>query len=293
MLFPLLRLAALAGLLLAGACASPQGGGASSPAGAPTPTASPAALPQLTIDAADYSFTVPDTIPAGWVRVTLKNGGKEIHHVQFFRANAGVTAADLTAAIQKGPPAVFAIAKAEGGAGSTIPSGTSESIVELSQGTYMLVCFIPAADGAPHFAKGMSKTFAVTGSAGAAAPVTEGTVSAKDFTFPDFPATLAPGRHLFKFTNAGPQQHEINFLKLTAGKTQNDVLTFFASPAPPAGPPPFTPAGGTQAITSGETTATIVVDLQPGDYVAICNVPDPASGKSHLALGMIKQFSVK
>ncbi len=37
----------------------------------------------------------------------------------------------------------------------------------------------------------------------------------------------------------------------------------------------------------------IVVDLKPGNYLAICNIPDPASGKPHSALGMIKEFMVK
>ena len=34
-------------------------------------------------------------------------------------------------------------------------------------------------------------------------------------------------------------------------------------------------------------------DLPAGDYAAICQIPDPASGKPHLALGMAKGFTVK
>jgi hypothetical protein len=37
----------------------------------------------------------------------------------------------------------------------------------------------------------------------------------------------------------------------------------------------------------------MTIDLQPGEYVAICNIPDPASGVAHSRLGMIQPFTVK
>jgi hypothetical protein len=33
-------------------------------------------------------------------------------------------------------------------------------------------------------------------------------------------------------------------------------------------------------------------DLEPGEYVAICFVPDPESGLPHFALGMLMPFTV-
>jgi hypothetical protein len=35
-----------------------------------------------------------------------------------------------------------------------------------------------------------------------------------------------------------------------------------------------------------------VLDLMPGSYAVTCFVPDAASGKSHLQLGMIAGFTV-
>ena len=57
------------------------------------------------------------------------------------------------------------------------------------------------------------------------------------------------------------------------------------------GAPPFEDAGGLQGIDPGES-GWLNLDLQPGNYVALCHIPDPASGKAHEELGMVLPFSV-
>lgn len=285
----LVRLTGLAVILTAAAACA-----AASPAAAPASAARTAqSIQTIEIGAADYSFSMADTVASGWSKVTLKNSGKEVHHVQLFRARAGVTGLQLLEAIKSGPEGIFKVATAEGGPGTTIPTASNETLVRLLPGTYLLACFVPGDDGVPHLAKGMVKLVTVTDAAGGSlvtAPATEGTVTLKDFSFGSFPDTLSAGRHLFRVTNAGPQTHEANILQLAPGKTARDAIDFFTKPA---GPPPFMPVGGVQGITTGVEDAILVVDLKPGNYLAICNIPDPASGKPHSALGMIKEFSVK
>ncbi len=283
------RITGLAVILMAAAACA-----ASSPA-APSGSAARTATSVQTIEigAADYSFSMADTVASGWSKVTLKNAGKEVHHVQLFRAKSGVTGPQLLEAIKTGPEAIFKIASAEGGAGTTVPTSSTETLVRLLPGTYLLACFVSGDDHVPHLAKGMVKVVTVTEASGGSlltAPATEGTVVLKDFAIASFPDTLSAGRHLFRVTNAGPQTHEANILQLAPGKTARDAIDFFTNPA---GPPPFTPVGGVQGITTGVEDAILVVDLKPGNYLAICNIPDPASGKPHSALGMIKEFSVK
>jgi hypothetical protein len=58
----------------------------------------------------------------------------------------------------------------------------------------------------------------------------------------------------------------------------------------PAGPP-FTEIGGMQALASG-LAGWLVLDLEPGEYVAVCFVPT-AEGVPHLMLGMIQGFTVQ
>jgi hypothetical protein len=56
-------------------------------------------------------------------------------------------------------------------------------------------------------------------------------------------------------------------------------------------PPPMTPVGGLQAIFPG-TTQLLQLDLEPGEYVVVCQVPSAADGQSHHAKGMIRQLTV-
>src|SRR5204863_3888864 len=126
-----------------------------------------------------------------------------------------------------------------------------------------------------------------------APPVAAATVTGKDFTF-DMPATLPAGRTIVRFTNEGPQPHEMGVLRIATGKTAADLTQFFSAPpgTAPAGPPPFSSAGGIEGFGK-DGSGFAALDLQPGEYSAVCLIPDPASGKPHIALGMSKSFTVR
>jgi hypothetical protein len=124
-----------------------------------------------------------------------------------------------------------------------------------------------------------------------APPAIAGTVTMKDFTY-DLPATINSGRQAFRVVNDGPQQlHEANIVRLEPGKTVADITRFIQSPAT-AGPPGFTPMGGMQGL-SVNSDGFMVTQLQPGNYAAVCFIPDPGSGKAHIELGMAKEFTVR
>lgn len=279
----------------------------------------------------DYSFAGPDTIQAGLVTLQLSNSGKEPHHMQLLKFNTNATPDQVTTALTSGnPDAVFQFVSADGGVGAIDPSGNAQIVANVQPGQYMIVCFIAGPDGVPHVAKGMYKLLTVGAAAAASAsaagtPQASSTVTLKDFTF-DAPDTLPAGRAIIKVDNSGPQIHEMNILKLGSGKTVQDALNFFKATTPPAttaaggqgpatakpsaaavsaaasaaakpaagpgGPPPFNAVGGFNG-ESQNLSGWAVVNLEPGNYAYICNVPDPASGQPHWALGMIKGFTVK
>ena len=66
----------------------------------------------------------------------------------------------------------------------------------------------------------------------------------------------------------------------------DDVGAFFANPQ---GPPLFETMGGMQGLNKG-AEGYLHLDLTPGDYVMICHIPGPASGKPHAELGMVMPF---
>jgi uncharacterized cupredoxin-like copper-binding protein len=275
----------LAAAVILGGCLRPMVGSVS-PAPAQAPASSP---PVIDIMASDYAFDAPDMLPAGLVTVRLMNHGQEPHHAQLLRLNDGVTLDEFTSALQAEGDAALGMVTVAGGPGALDPHKTTEVTLDLAPGTYVLACFIASPDGVPHLAKGMLKPFTVASAPAdaSAAPQVNGTLTLRDFTF-DIPDTIPAGKVTYKVVNQGPQPHELNILKLAPGKTTQDVLAWMADPSTP---PPFEAVGGMNGLGAA-VDGYMTVDLQPGSYVAICNIPDPGSGWPHSRLGMIRTFTV-
>ncbi len=257
----------------------------------PTDASVEVTLQEITVDAADYSFTAPETVTAGWVRVILTNSGNEPHHVQFLLLNDGVTVEQFEETLKQGDGPALGLTTEVGGVGAVHPGGTASAIIKLPEGEYVILCLIPSpSDGAAHHAKGMIKPMTVeAGTETASEPQADLTVNLKDFSF-DMPDSLPVGKTTIKVTNEGPEPHELNILKLEDGKTTEDVMAFLSGMTD--GPPPFAPVGGANGIDVG-LTEYAELDLTEGTYVAICNIHSPkAEGNQHFTLGMIKKFTV-
>jgi hypothetical protein len=251
----------------------------------------------MVIEAFDFGYKTLGSIPGGLTRVQMKNTGKEPHHAQFMLLNSGVAFEQLTAAFAKGPQGlgeVFGLVTLTGGPATVGPGGSTEVILNLKEGQYVVACFIESADHVPHLAKGMLMPLKVTPAT--APPAINGTITLFDFSF-ELPATIPAGKSMYTVANTGAQFHEFNIVQIAPGKSVDDVKNYFDAPPtapPPSGPPPGLPVGGMQGLTRG-ATGIVVLDLAPGNYAAICNVPDQSkpNGDSHLHLGMIKGFAVR
>jgi hypothetical protein len=117
------------------------------------------------VTAVEYGFEgIPDELATGPTSFELTNDGEELHELQQFRKNDGVTetAQELLAL-----PEEEAMSKVtQVGSGAFAPPGETEyTVVDLEAGDYVAVCFVPtgmtsedqepAADAPPHFAHGM------------------------------------------------------------------------------------------------------------------------------------------
>lgn len=271
-------------LMLAGCQAAP-------PTAASPAISSASGAQTITLKGADFSFEGPAEVQSGWVTVNFQNVGLQAHHAQFARLNDGVTPQQLQDALKQSEGAAMALVTLVGGPSVIDPNGNANVTMNLAPGQYMVLCFLPDTDGAPHLAKGMASMLTVKGNgpSTAAEPKADVTVNAADFHY-TMPAEVKAGKQVWKFINDGPQPHEIVLMKLEEGKTPDDVFAFFAKPE---GKPPFTSLGGMQGISKGAAPAFINLDLQPGNYIALCNIPDPQTGKSHAELGMVMPFTVK
>lgn len=269
----------------------------------PTTTeAKPASVQEVTIEASStsegdtktYAFSAPEGLTAGAARFNLDNNGDEPHHVQVVRLNDGATMEDVQAALQSENPeaALFQVVTPVGGTGVVDPGGESnmDAIIDLTEGEHLLMCFISGASGAPHLAQGMLQPFTVGAAEGEAPepPAADATVTGVDFAFE---VDSIPADGVVEFVNGSEGQlHEMNVFRLAEGATQEDAVAFFDGEAPP-GPPPFSGQGGIQAIAPGASQVGDA-DLEPGEYVLFCAIPDPSDGVPHYKKGMVTTVTV-
>ena len=111
-------------------------------------------------------------------------------------------------------------------------------------------------------------------------------LSASDFQF-DAPDVIPAGLTEFRFLNKGPSLHHLAILKLTGGKTIDDLRATLANPGP--APAWLKEMGGPNAPDAGlESNATLKLDA--GNYALICFVD--IGGPPHFAKGMVRPLRV-
>ncbi len=242
----------------------------------------------VTVTATDFRFEAPAEVPAGLTTFKLVNSGPSLHHIQLIKLGEGKTADDFLAALKAGgPPPRWATVA--GGPNPPEPGGTSNATLALEPGNYVMLCFIPSADGIPHMMKGMVRPLTVTGSAraGVAEPAADLVMKLVDFDF-QLSQPLKAGRQTLRVENAGVQPHEVAIVRLEPGKEPVDFAKWGEHPT---GPAPGKLFGGVSGIMPG-THAFVEVDLPPGDYGLLCFVPNEEGGKPHFMHGMAKRLKV-
>ncbi|NUQ21717.1 MAG: hypothetical protein HOQ09_12275, partial [Gemmatimonadaceae bacterium] len=251
--------------------------------------ATSAATPQVVVvKTSDFAFQAPDSIRAGLTTIRLEtNPGPELHQVGLIRLDSGKTAADLFETM-KTAPALPRWASEIAGVNPPAPGKVAEATVNLQPGSYLLVCFVPSADGVPHIAKGMSRALTVTGASVAATRLpADVEMKLVDYGFV-LSTPLTSGAHVVRVVNAAQQTHEVVFVRLAPGKTAADLASWVEKQQ---GPPPAEPLGGVAGLGVGQA-ASFPVTLTPGEYALLCFVPDAKDGKPHVAHGMVKPFTV-
>lgn len=247
--------------------------------------------PQTTFVAADYRYEGPKVLRPGLHSIVLENVGAEPHHVQFARLEDGVSPDAFFGSLAEEGEAALRFVTLTGGVGMIPPGATAETLVEFpSEGTYVLLCFLPNAEGVPHLALGMADVIEVSGEATTAeAPAADVEVRMFDFAY-SMPDTVRAGLTTWKVVNDGPQPHEMIVLKLNDGVDFAELLAHLQENGEHG--MPAVPIGGVQGLTEGHA-GYWTYDLVPGEYAVLCVIPDPETGQPHLALGMIAPFTVE
>ena len=128
------------------------------PAGTAPAAAGPA---DLTIKLSDFKFELADSLTAGSKTIDVVVAPGQPHELAILRLLPGKTMDDFMqwAATYKGPVPVSVV----GGTTAAVAGISQRITVDLTPGQYILMCFVPdAADGKPHFMKGMMRTITVS-----------------------------------------------------------------------------------------------------------------------------------
>ncbi len=267
----------------------------------PTPSGSSLATlgyPELLVRVNGDDVELPETtIAAGRTLVRLENVGEESWHGFMLRQPEEVTDEQVIADLgqdAEAPPAWLFEATYPGFPGETLPGETTFALVDLTPGRYLVLGDTVQGFEVVGDADSLATPLATPE---AEVPIVDGTVRLFDFNF-EFPETVGAGSQLWAVTNTGEQPHELLLARSPEPVTTEQVLELMASEseeATPTGGGPsfgdFEPVGGMGWLSPG-TTAWTEVTLEPGTYVALCFVFDPATGLPHAAMGMVAVFSV-
>lgn len=192
---------------------------------------------------------------------------------------------------------------ASGGAGLTAPHTTSTTTVHLDPGSYVLECYVKNGANEFHSYLGMIDLVTVTEEASSAPEPTSTldlSLSASGIEFDD---AVRPGQHTVAVTFEDQQiyanfvGHDVHLLRLDGDTTTAEVNEWMnwmlADGLVADGTEPGTWMGGadtvvTPALLAGTDPVTeyVHVNLDPGTYVWVAEIPDPISA------GLLTEFTV-
>ena len=114
------------------------------------------------------------------------------------------------------------------------------------------------------------------------------TFVAEDYAFTG-PEQLESGWQRVRLINRGRDVHQVQFLALPPEKTLADVERALAARSPSL-PNWLRRHGGVNSVAPGDE-ASVGIQLDPGDYVLLCGIPDVA-GRPHAMRGMLRVLRV-
>lgn len=252
--------------------------------------------PQEAVDAAEVAN---QTVLDHWYQSVTAPFQEEWN--PYFEGNIGFGqfVNNLFAAVLSSAP-WFPNAVTVGGPGITSPGHTSETTVHLTEGIYIAECYVKDEHGEFHSYNGMLEMIEVTAEpSGEPEPIStfDVTISQNGIEHPE---QIRPGKHIIGI-HFGEQPafgyehllgHNLQLMHLEAGYNQDllDEVGAWIDWSAPEGLMDTAPEGATFVgggmEMKGGNTAYLTVNLKPGHYAWIAEVPDPG------AKNMLKTFSV-
>lgn len=266
----------------------------------------------------NMDFQMPDTIPSGWNTFKYKNASPQTHFFLIDKYPEGITLDSVKARvlppfdlamklINEGKPkegfaefgklpAWFMELKNLGGSGLISPGHIAETTVKLEPGYYIIECYVKMSNGVFHTSMGMAKVLIVSvTNSGNPEPKADIKVEISSTDGIVFNDSISKGKHCFsvyykdQIAHENFIGHDVNLAKLDDNANLEDLNNWmdWSKPKGLIEPAPVgvTFLGGVNNMLAGDT-GYFTVNLTPGKYVLISEVPNPASKK------MLKTFEV-
>jgi hypothetical protein len=223
------------------------------------------------IVAREFTFAMPDTLPAGLVHVRFVNEGRFWHHALFSRLDSTQSPSGYLAEIREGKD--FPSGAIDFGGPPLCKGGDSaEVIVRFNPGRWVALC-TSSGGGFWHVAAGMLDSFVVVPGGRQRSvdePTSDLTLVMRDDGF-SFPDTVKPGRRWIRIEDRGARWHECDILRIEPGKTIADYRAW-RHVEHLGSPPPAVPVGGCGDFIPG-TVQWSLTDFRPGRYLFVCDMP--------------------
>jgi hypothetical protein len=259
-----------------------------------TPSAALTAYPEVAVTITDSDVQVAsDQIPAGYIRLAVTNDSQGENGVGLLAIPEGASFDAMSSATPAPgnfiPPFFYSTTVA--GGPTSIPTGeTWSQVVHVDPGQWVI---FPMNDQQPAVVTAAETADSVT-----EAPAADVTITESDFAFTGF-EQLAAGQQVLAVTNEGAQPHMFDFFQVPDGTTMDDIAALLAMPEDATPAPGMLQEsdialvpGGQVILQSTGTSVWMDVDLEPGTYVLVCFVIDPATGMPHAMEGMVSLFQV-
>ena len=237
----------------------------------------------LTVTDSDYAFAVEGEPVAGNLSIAVTNDGAEFHEIAMARLADGKTLEDFRTALAESSEeddddtygGVIEADSAIDDLGGVQLPGTSYTIAGegVDAGDYVLLCYIPNAEGTSHYDLGMLTGFTVGEGESSEEPAADVTYTATDDAL-DGPESLESGETSVEIVNDSSVSREITILKLKDGASVDDVGAWFESAGEGAPDPATAPLDFLAFVFDAEQDRTITLDLTPGQWAITSGDPE-------------------
>ena len=246
-------------------------------------TSSAAPTRALVVTAYEYSFQAPDSVAAGVVAVRLVDRGKKAHQLTFARLD-DTSSLDRVMRSLTADKARTGGIRWMGGIESAIPGESSEAILPLPSGRYVIICAYDGENGLAHMSLGMIRPLVVTPGTlvtTQSLPATPTAIELSDYHI-GISKPLHSGKQLVRVTNVGRQRHHLVIARIVGNATTDEIMKWDGKSQPA---PLEDMSGGAAAMDPGQASV-IEMNLAPGRYELACILSDSGKAKPHYLLGM-------